>query len=373
LEPIEELEVRHVLMPLTQPYKTSSGEERAIGAVFVRARTNRTEVWAETTPQSLPRYSPDWAGGVFALVVRLAPDVLAGQLESPADLSVRLDPYKGNLFAKAAFDVAAWTLAAAEAGVPLHRMLGARSDVAAVGASCGITENLDALWAKIDEAISTGCTRVKLKVAPGHDIAFLAAVRERFPTTAFHVDCNAAYSLNDLDTLRKFDRFGLEMIEQPLAHDDLVHHARLQSEILTPICLDESIMSPAQARLAVELGSCKVINVKPGRVGGLSAAMEIMAICRDAGLGVWVGGMLESGLGRAVAAALACVGCTYPSDIIPSSTRYAQALVRPGLTFERDPVLGRVVRPTTGPGVSQELDVELLDAWTIERATISLG
>ena len=227
-------------------------------------------------------------------------DVTTGE-----QLQALLAPFKGNYFAKAALDLAWWDLYAQLRNQPLWQVVGGKSDRVEVGADFGVMETLDALVAVIDEAARQGFKRVKLKFRPGWEVEMVATVRSHFPKMVFHVDCNSAYRLSDAPMLRQLDRFNLAMIEQPLAHDDLLEHAKLQKMLETPICLDESITSTVKAEQAIELGACRWINIKHGRVGGLTNALAINQIAADAGIPVWIGSMVESALGQAFCEVLA--------------------------------------------------------------------
>jgi O-succinylbenzoate synthase len=214
--------------------------------------------------------------------------------------------------------------------------MGASRDEVPVGADFGVTDNLDELLADISAAVERGFPRVKLKYRPGWDIPMLRAVREQFPRHTFHIDCNSGYRLADLPMFQQVDEFRLAMIEQPLQHNDLVDHAELQRKIQTPVCLDESITEPRQAEQAAALGSCRYVNVKPGRVGGLTNAVAIHDVCHQAGIPCWVGGMLESSTGAAICASLAMLeNFTYPADIFPSSRFYHEDLADPPLQLCR--------------------------------------
>jgi o-succinylbenzoate synthase len=365
------LELHRVAMPLVEPFRVSVADLPAIETVLLRIVAEDAEAWIEAAPHALPFYSPDWAEGTFALLARIAPVVLAA--DGPRELQARLGAYRGNAFARAALDTAVWVLEAVRAGQPLHRHLGATRDVAEIGADFGILDMHEALLEQIEQAVATGFRRVKLKAAPGWDLAMVEAVRGRFPDLVVHVDCNGAYTLADAELFRALDDFGLAMIEQPLMHDDLVDHARLQEQLRTPICLDESVVSPRHARQALELGSCRAINVKPGRVGGLTNAREIVRLCAEAGATVWIGGMLESALGGAACCALGCLdGVGYPSDVFPTERFYARDLCAPELRFSTDPAGGRFVHAEPVAGLAPVPDPEVLAAWTVEQRTLSL-
>ena len=368
---INRFEIYHVAMPLLEPWRTAYGEDAAVESILVKACCGDYAVWSESAPFPAPCYSPEWAGGAFLLIRdRLAPALLGVPLDGPDDVTARLSIYKGNYFAKAALDNAWWVLHSTMECMPLHRALGATRSRVAVGADFGIMADIDTLLKAVDRAVAAGFSRVKLKFRPGWDVDMVAAVRQAFPALTMHIDCNSAYRLDDLPLFRSLDPFNLAMIEQPLAHDDLVDHAALAAAIGTPICLDESITSVDRARKAIALKSCGLINIKPGRVGGLTTARAIHDLCRDAGVGCWIGGMLESAVGSSLLIALAMLeGCTYPPDIFPTDRFYAEDLADPPTTltsFE-----GRVCMeaPDTA-GITPSPVPERLDAWCLQRAAV---
>jgi O-succinylbenzoate synthase len=325
---IDSIDLFHVAMPLIYPWRTAYGEDAACHSVLCRMTSGSIEAWGESSPLAAPCYSPEWAGGIFAVAKQwLAPAIVGQKIASGEDLQQRLAVYKGNPFAKGLLDIAWWGLASRVRGVPLHRLLGATRDCAAVGADFGVMDSLDDLLTAIGRAVDQRFPRVKLKFRPRWDLDMLRAVRAQHPRETFHIDCNSGYRLSDMDLFRQIDEFHLAMIEQPLSHDDLVDHARLQSEIKTPICLDESVTHPRHAEQAIQLSSCRYVNIKPGRVGGLTNAKIIHDLCRRAGIPCWVGGMLESATGAAACVALAMLdNFMYPADIFPSSRFYHQDL-----------------------------------------------
>ncbi|MBN1402426.1 MAG: o-succinylbenzoate synthase [Anaerolineae bacterium] len=325
---IDAIDVYYVKHPLIEPWRTAYGEDSDVHAVLVRMRSGETSAWAESSPLYAPTYSPEFAGGVYLLVTEIMAPLIVGQeIDSAGDLLERLAPFKGNPFAKAALEMGWWTLQSALEGLPLYRLLGGARPEVAVGADFGITEDMDELLAKIQGAVDGGYGRVKLKVRPGHDLEMLRIVRRHFPDSTFHIDCNSGYTLDDVPLFQEIDKLGLAMIEQPLFHTDLHDHARLQAALETPVCLDESCSSVRAARIAIEIGACRYMNIKPGRVGGLQPSLEIHDLCREAGIPCWVGGMLESSIGARICLALATLdNFTYPNDIFPTEQFHTEEL-----------------------------------------------
>ncbi len=335
---IDRIELYHVAMPLIYPWRTAYGEDAAIHSVLCRMTSGSVDAWGESAPFAAPCYSPEWAGGIFAVTRDwLAPAVIGQDINSGDELQNRLSIYKGNPFAKATLDTAWWNLSSRITNTPLHVALGAKRNEVPVGADFGVMDSMDDLLEGVGKAIDDAFPRIKLKFRPGWDLPMLEAVRKQHPGHTFHIDCNGGYRLNDLPLFQKVDELNLAMIEQPLQHDDLNDHAALQAKITTPVCLDESITHPRQAEQAISLKSCRYVNIKPGRVGGLTNAVAIHNICAAAGIPCWVGGMLESSMGSSICAALAMLdNFTYPADIFPSSRFYHEDLSDPPLELHRD-------------------------------------
>ena len=289
-------------------------------------------------------------------------DIVSGQ-----DLQEALSGIKGNQFAKAALDLAWWDLYARSLDQPLWKLIGGVSPTVNVGADFGVMESLDSLLQEIGKARDAGFQRVKLKFRPGWDLDMVAAARRAFPTMTFHIDCNGAYRLGDTHIFQRLDQYELAMIEQPLSYDDLFDHAELQRGVRTPLCLDESITSSARARQAIALKACGWINIKPGRVGGLTHAIAIHDLCRDAGMPCWVGGMLESGVGQSFNLALATLSnIKYPCDLFPSSRFYQADLA------ETEVVLSGPGQITAGErvGIGCGPDTARLRRATIQQAVV---
>lgn len=320
-------ELRRVAMPLKRPWWTAYGQDAAVHSVLVRLHADGEDGWGEACPLYAPTYSPESALSVYETCREFfLPRIVGREIGTARELIEVLSRYRGNPFAKAAVETAWWALHSKLRGVALYEMLGGQDSRVICGDDFGIEDSIDELLRDVELAVAGGAPRIKLKVKHQWDIEVLRAVRSAFPRAVFHVDCNAGYDLDeDWSTLKAFDRFDLAMIEQPLADTDLVEHAKLQSRIRTPVCLDESIKCPRDFRAALELGACRAINVKPGRVGGLDHALQIHDMARDAGVTAWVGSMLESSIGASICASLATLpGFTYPADLFPTAKFYAR-------------------------------------------------
>jgi o-succinylbenzoate synthase len=366
---IERIDIYRVKIPLAQVWSTSYGDQAETDTILVRMEGDGQHAWGESCPPSVPAYSSEHTAATFAtLRAHMAPRVIGQTLDRAEDLLARIAFVKGNEFARAALEITWWVLEAKRRGVPLHTALGGTGDRVRVGADFGVQDTLDVLMEKIQGAIDQGFPRIKLKFRPGWDGKMVEAVRSTFPDFTFHIDCNAAYSMADAPTFRALDRFRLAMIEQPLADDGMsfVNHADLQRMIETPICLDESAQSLAHVEAAIRLGSCRVINIKMARVGGLAASRDIQALCAQHGIPCWVGGMLESAVGGAICAELATLpNFTYAGDIFPSSYFYADDLGKPEIVLSGS---GEVATSRV-PGIAQEPDPALLARFTVDHVT----
>jgi O-succinylbenzoate synthase len=366
---ISAIDIYWVRVPLAFVWKTSYADQHHTDTILVRMESEGTHAWGESCPPYIPAYSAEHTLATFHTVrEHMAGRIVGQDIRSAPELLDRIDFVKGNQFARAALEITWWVLDARRQGVPLHVALGGKGDDVAVGADFGIQDSLDTLMRKVQGAIDQGFPRIKLKFRPGWDREMVAAVRSTFPDFTFHIDCNAAYTLADAELFRGLDRHRLAMIEQPLADDgmSLVNHAALQSMLDTPICLDESGHSLAHIQAAIQLGSCKIVNIKMARVGGLTASRDIQALCAQHGIPCWVGGMLESAIGGAICVELATLpNFTYPADIFPSSYFYHDDVGKPEI------VLGGRGKIATSrvPGIAQEPDPELLERWTVEHAS----
>jgi len=341
---IEQIDVYHVAMPMLEPWRTAFGEMDQVDSILVRLVAEGQVGWGEAAPYASPQYCPEFAAGAFAIIRDwLGPALLGQEVTSGDELQVHLAPYKGNHFAKSALDVAWWDAFAKMQDKPLWQLIGGTTSEIAVGADIAVLETLDRLLDAVAAAQEAGFARTKLKFRRNWGAQMVERVRDRFPDAVIHVDCNCGFSPSDTAMFEELDRFGLKMIEQPLGYDDLFDHAVLQRRLHTPLCLDESIVSLDRARKALSLGACGWINLKVGRLGGLTPAIAVHDYCRERDVPCWVGGMLESAVGQGASIALSTLAnVAYPSDIFPSDRFYAEDLAQPDVVLSGP---GRVRAP----------------------------
>lgn len=364
---VEKVEMRLVRLPLNEPFETSFGSIDSRLIFLVSVSSAGLTGWGEVVAAEEPRYSYETVG-TAEHVIRdyLGPAMLLRPLKDLNDLAARFAMFRGHNMAKAGLELAYMDLLAKASGLSLSELIGGEKERIPVGVSLGIQPSFDRLLERVDRYLSLGYQRIKLKIKPGWDIDIVREVRRGHRDILLSVDANSAYTIADKDHLKKFDEFGLLMIEQPLEHDDLIDHAKLQSELTTQICLDESITGVRRAEQALELGSCGIINIKIGRVGGYSQALAIHDLCFSRGIPVWCGGMLESGIGRAHNIALASLpGFSLPGDVSASSRYFARDVIIPEVTVADD---GTVEVPR-GPGLGFEIDLDYIKAntQTVER------
>jgi o-succinylbenzoate synthase len=366
---IEQLELRIVRLPLVRPFQTSSSRREYLDHIIVRALAEGVTGWGECASPSDPYYCPETTETCWHLLRDfLVPSVIGRDWSTVEELTAFYGRVKGNRFARAGLEMSCWDLLARTRGQPLNALLGGNRAEILSGVSLGIEPRVETLLDLIARYLEEGYRRIKLKIAPGRDVDVVRRVRERYPDIALQVDANSAYTLEDLPTLKQLDEFGLLLIEQPLADDDIIDHARLQEFLKTPICLDESIHSVGDARKALDLGACRVINIKVSRLGGLLEARRVHDHCYARGVPVWCGGMHEFGIGRAANVAIASLpGFTIPGDVSGSDKYYAEDLVAP-------PVLARQgaidVPMSAGLGV-EPIEARIRDR-TIRQFLLSL-
>ena len=360
-------------MPLVEPFQISSGTASLRRILLLETRdADGVTAWSECVAGERPYYSPETVDTAW-LAIRewIGPRVLGVPLAGPDVVLPRLDgDLRGHLMAKAAVEMGVWGLAAERQGTSLACLIGGTRTQIATGISIGIQENPARLVEKVRRALAEGYQKAKIKVKPGADLAYLAAVREELGAGApLMADANSAYTTADFDHLAALDRFNLMMIEQPLASDDLVRHAALQRRLTTPICLDESITSVDRVEDMLTLHSGRIVNIKPGRVGGLAAARAIHDRCAAAGVPVWCGGMLESGIGRAYNVALASLpNFVLPGDLSPSARYWQQDIVTPEWTMD---TAGMVTVPRDRPGLGVTVDRDRVENLTVRTETLA--
>jgi len=364
-------EVLEVALPLLRPFVTSFGATTTRRTVLVHIQDEQGhEGWGEAPALDHPFYLPETASSAFAVIAEHAlPLALrAGPDAGPEEVAAALSPIRGNTFARAGVEAAWWALAAEREGLSLREVMGGMRERVPVGQSVGIHPSLEATVEEVMAGQARGYRRVKLKVKPGWDLELVAAVRSAVGNDVMlQVDANGSYTLDDAERLARLDRYGLACIEQPLGWDQLVAHAELQRRIATPICLDECLRSVGDVRLALELGACRNVNLKPARVGGISAALAVHRLCREAGVPLWCGGMLESGIGRASNLAISSLpGFTDPADMSPASELFAHDLVDP--TYQVDPD-GCIAVPDR-PGLGFPVRDDRVAAATVRKAVV---
>ena len=366
---IDRVELRHVRLPYVTPFETSSGRDTVKDCILVRAWADGLTGWGESPVASTPFYTEETVETAWPILVEfLIPRVLGRPFSDPAELAGWLRPVRRHYMAKAGLEAAAWDLAAQQRAVPLALALGATQTKVAVGMSVGLEPTTEAILDRIAVWLGQGYRRIKVKIKPGVDVALVAAVRERFGAIPLHADANAAYTLADAAALALLDDYDLLMLEQPLDHDDLIDHAALARRLRTPICLDESIESAADARRAADLGACRIVNIKAARMGGLAEAVRCHAVCLERGVPVWCGGLLETGIGRAANIALAALpGFTLPADLGASRRYFHEDLIEPEVSVNPD---GTVDVPTV-PGLGFRVVESLVEKYTVRRAVVS--
>lgn len=360
---ISSIELREIRLPLIHFFETSFGrttERRIILAHVTDA--DGVEGWGECTAGEGPFYSNEWTETAWPTIKDFLAPMVVGHQADAVDINALMKKVRGHRMAKAAIETACWDLESKRVGVPLWKHLGGVNEEISCGVSIGIQDSPEQLLEKIATELAAGYQRIKIKIKPGWDLDVVRRVRERYPEILLMADANSAYTLNDVKLFRALDEFNLMMIEQPLAHDDMFDHAELQKQIKTPVCLDESVHFAEDARHAIDIGACRIINVKLGRVGGHAEAKRVETICRERGVPVWCGGMLESGIGRAHNIAMATLGgFTLPGDVSASSRYWAEDIIEPAVTVSER---GTIAAPDA-PGIGFEVNRSRIDGLTM--------
>ncbi len=366
------IELREIKLPLKWPFETSFGRTTRRRILIVRAfDKDGASGYGECVAAENPFYNHETIDTAWLITAKyVAPLLAAAHVESASQVSQALSPIRENRMAKAGVEAAIWDLEAKISKVPLWQHIkGTRGEITC-GVSIGLQNSTEELLDKVSRELESGYQRIKIKIKPGKDVQLVEAVRARFPAVTLSVDANSAYNIEtDTPLLKRLDDYNLLMIEQPLAPGDLVDHGKLQRELQTPICLDESIVSLTNARHAHELGACRIINIKLGRVGGYSEAQSIQAFGLAHGLPVWCGGMLEAGIGRAHNIALSTLpGFTLPGDVSASERYWEEDIVEPPVTVSRE----GTIRAPTGHGIGYEVNEARIEALTVRREIIHL-
>lgn len=341
-------------MPLVSHFETSFGRIYERECVLVKIESEGLVGWGECAADRDPGYSYETTGTVMHILRDFALPLLVGQdVVDAVDFQRRISPIRGHHLAKAGVEMALWDLLGKRDGKALKEMLGGVKERVDVGVSVGLQDTTADLVRAVDGYVAKGYRRIKIKIKPGRDVSEAEAVRRAYPQLRLQVDANSAYNLETAHVLKPLDDLDLLLIEQPLFEDDIWDHRLFQKQLRTPVCLDESVISPRHARYAIEMEACRIINIKPGRVGGLSQGVEIHAICQKIGMPVWCGGMLETGIGRASNLAIASLpGFSLPGDISASDRYYARDVTNERFTLNAD----STIDVPTGPGLGVTVD-----------------
>src|SRR6185436_3028208 len=369
---LERIELREIELGLKSPFETSFGRTTRRRILIVRVfDKSGASGYGECVAAEGPFFNHETVDTAWLITAKyIGPLLTKARVATAADVKTALAPIRGNRMAKAGVEAAIWDLEAKMAGRPLWEHLGGVRHEINCGVSIGLQETTEMLVEKVAGELESGYQRIKIKIKPGKDIQLVEAIRARFPDITLSVDANSAYSLNGhLGVVKQLDNYNLLMIEQPLAPGDLVDHAKLQREIKTPICLDESIVALVDARHADELGSCRIINIKLGRVGGHTEAQLIQAYAADHGIPVWCGGMLESGIGRAHNIAMSTLpGFVLPGDVSASERYWDEDIIEPPVTVSRQ----GTIKVPSAPGIGFEVNEARIEALTVRRETVRL-
>jgi o-succinylbenzoate synthase len=366
---IEAVTLREIRMPLVHFFETSFGRTYSRRILLVTVHCDGLHGWAECVAGEEPFYSSEWIESAWLTITHyLAPALLGTTIDKGRDVPGLYAKIRGHNMAKASLENAVWDAEAQEKRKPLWQLLGGTRSEIACGVSIGIQDSIDQLLEKIEHELAAGYRRIKVKVKPGWDVNVLEKIRSRWADILLSCDANSAYTLDELEHLRTFDQFNLLMIEQPLWHDEIYYHARLQKELRTSICLDESIVNARSAAFAVETGACRIINVKVGRVGGFVEAKKIHDICQRQNIPVWCGGMLESGIGRAHNIALSTLeNFRLPGDVSASQRYWKEDIIEPEVEVSAQ----GTIAVSDAPGRGYRLREDLIEKLTVRKETVT--
>ncbi|MDJ0752926.1 MAG: o-succinylbenzoate synthase [Ardenticatenaceae bacterium] len=357
---IEKIELFEIQLPLVHPFRTSFGTQVKRDVIVVKLQGDGLIVWGECVASAGPWYSSETIGTAWHVMTEfLLPLVIGQDISAPADMPKLMKPVRGHVMAKAALENAVWTWFAEAENKPLSVLLGGVRERVEVGVSIGIQPSIEQLVDRVSGFVEAGYRRIKMKIEPGWLIEPIERIRTKFPEVRLMGDANSAFTLDDVALLKEVDPYGLLMLEQPLSYDDIADHARLQAQIDTPVCLDESIHGPADAQAMIDLKAGRIINLKVGRVGGFTNALKIHDMAQAAGIQMWCGGMLETGIGRAGNVHLATLpNFVLPGDISATERYYARDIANPPFVLNRE---DSTMTVPTGPGLGVEIDTELID------------
>jgi len=366
---IHEITLREISMKLVGPFETSMDRLEVRRIILLEANVDGVTGWGECVAAEAPFYSPEYADTAWPVLRDfLWPMVKGKRFDSACEIWGLMKQVRGHNMAKGCLEAAAWDAEAKQKGVPLAKLIGGTRQEIACGVSIGIKDSVEELVAAVKKELAAGYQRIKIKIKPGKDLEQVRRLRQELPRIKLMVDANSAYTLNDFPLLKQLDGFYLMMIEQPLGWDDLYSHVELQKRLETPICLDECVHTEEQARAAVELGACKIVNIKLGRVGGFAMARSIHDICQQSGVPVWCGGMLESGIGRAHNIALATLpNFSLPGDVSASKRYWAEDIIAPEVTVSPQ----GTIRVPTGPGIGFEPRLDLIEKLTVRKERLA--
>lgn len=367
---VDRFVLREIRMPLVHFFETSFGRTYQRDIILIEAFSDGVSGWGEVTAGENPFYNEEWTGSVWPLLTEyIVPRVLNHEFGCVNEVAARTQHIRGHHMARGGVETAIWDLQARLNNEPLAKTIGggARHEIPC-GVSIGIQDNVEQLLSKIESELAAGYQRIKMKIKPGWDLDVIRRVRERFPAIKLMADANSAYALRDVEHLRKLDEFYLMMIEQPLAHDDIIDHSVLQRSLETPICLDECIRSAHHAEQAIRLKACRIINIKLGRVGGFAEAKRVHDVCEANGIPIWCGGMLESGIGRAHNIALSTLpNFVLPGDVSASQRYWARDVISPPVEVTPH----GTIRVPNAPGLGYEIDRDYLESLVVRREVLN--
>ena len=368
---IEAITLREIQMPLVHFFETSFGRTYSRRILLVTVHSEGVDGWGESVVGEDPFYSSEWIETAWPTMTKyLIPALLGQRIESGRECPALFAKVRAHRMAKAGLENAVWDAEATQKKVPLWKLLGGTRHEIPCGVSIGIQDSVEQLLEKIQTELTAGYRRIKIKVKPGWDVNVLERIRSRWADITLSCDANSAYTLDQVEHIRKFDQFNLLMIEQPLWNDDIYYHARLQKELRTSVCLDESIVSVRSAAFAVETGACRIINVKVGRVGGFSEALKIHDLCHAHSIPVWCGGMLETGIGRSHNIALSTLeNFRLPGDVSASKRYWKEDIIEPEVEVSSDGMIAISDQPGTG----YQVKPDLIEKLTVRKETLRAG